>query len=60
MPVWVSMVDYLQTLPDSQQIHSRILEKIIILFFGSVLVGTVPMTHSGFVEFYITDFWIVE
>ena len=54
------MVDYLQTLTDSQQNHSRILEKINILVFESVLVGTVPVTSSGFVEFYITDFWIVE
>ena len=56
------MVDYLQILIDSHQNLSRILEKINILVFGSVLVGTVHihMTSSGFVEFYITDFWIVE
>ena len=35
-----SMDDYLQTLTDSQQNHSRILDKINILVFGSVLVGT--------------------
>ena len=41
MLVCFSRDDYLQTLTDSQQNHSRILEKIDILFFGSVLVGTV-------------------
>ena len=41
MPVCFSMVDYLQTLTGSQQNHSQILEKINILVFGSVLVGTV-------------------
>ena len=41
MPVIFSMVDYLQTLTDSQQHHFRILEKIIILVFGSASVGTV-------------------
>ena len=41
MKVCFSMVDYLQTLTDSQQNHSQISEKINILFFGGVLVGTV-------------------
>ena len=65
MPVWLGMVNYLQTLTDNQQNQLRSLEKIIIWVFGSVLVGTVLtllqcMTSSGFVEFYINDFWIVE
>ena len=41
MPVCFSMVDYLQTLTNSQQNHSQILEKIKILVFRSVLVGNV-------------------
>ena len=41
MSVSFSMLDYLQALTDSQQNHSHILEKINILVFASVLVGTV-------------------
>ena len=52
------MVDYLQTLTDIQQNHSQILEKLIILVFGRV--PHVSLTSPGFVEVYITDFWIVE
>ena len=55
MPPLFSMVYYLQSLTDSQQKHSRILEKINILVFGSVLIGTVLMflwRHQDF-----TDFW---
>ena len=40
MPVLFSMVGYLQTLTDSKQNYSRNLEKINIMFFGIVLVGT--------------------
>ena len=43
MPVWFSMVDYLQNLTVSQHNNFQIKEKINILFFGSVLVGTVLM-----------------
>ena len=61
MPVGFSRDDSLQTLTDSQQNHCRILENINILVFECVLVGTVlPMMSSGFVEFYIPDFWIVQ
>ena len=47
----------------SQQNHSSILEKIKIFGFRicfSRYSSHDPMTSSGFVAFYITDFWIVE
>ena len=50
MRVLYSMADYLKTLTDSQQNHFRILEKINILVFGNVLVGTV-LTVLTFTDF---------
>ena len=55
MSVLLSMTDYLQTLTVSE-IIPEFRRKINISFFGSVLVGTVSMTSSRVVEFYITDF----
>ena len=46
MLVRFSMVDYPQTLTDSQKNYSQILGKISILVFGGVLVGTV-LTFLG-------------
>ena len=37
----LSMIRYLKTLTDGQQNPSQVLEKIIILLFGSVLESTV-------------------
>ena len=56
MRVWFSMVDYLQTLTDSQQNHSRILKNQQFGFRKclSRYSSYVSMTSSGFVEFYIT------
>ena len=60
------MVDYLQTLKDSQAESAK-----SFLNFGdnqhfgfwkcfSRYSSHVSVTSPGFVEFYITDFWIVE
>ena len=62
MLVWFSMVDCLQTLTNSQQNYSQIFEKMNIGFQKclSRYSSHVPLRSSGFVEFYNTDFWMVE